>query len=400
MNQTETLMSNRSSKLYLIRLVSGFGDWLTFLAIALLLKDRFGTDKIAFAFLITGIAPILFASRMAALVPKRDKERAVISLLVLSAANVASLVLDLGLWHVYLYLFFASLLSTASRSIFNTLIGEWISAEERPAVQTRLGAITTSLLALTPPLGGVISKKFGFETLFYIDAFTFLLAACIVSFLRKEARKENLQPSHQSDLRQVKPSRAAIFERDFPKPLLAAVVSWYLVLILGATLNALEFPAFEAFRYGETQIGFILGAWGVGGLVALVFAKPMTRYIPMPVMMMAFVTSVVLFLVGNSTIVSLCTFFLGALSSSLLGGYHRAAIQASLPSNLESLTVWTLLEKRLALINIFGYGVFGLLLSRVAFGELASITSIICIIASSSWLFWHLRVSARTALPI
>ena len=141
-----------NQRLYLVRIISSFGDWLTFIAIALLIKEQYGGDKVAFAFLIQSLGPLLLSNYVRRIVPHGKEYHVYIGTLLAASVNVLLLTLNLGLWQVYLYTALASVIGTFSRPLLMTLVGQWVIKSDLSTVHTRLGSLQASILAFAPPL--------------------------------------------------------------------------------------------------------------------------------------------------------------------------------------------------------------------------------------------------------
>ena len=347
---------NIKHRLYFLTFVSSLGSWLTFLAMALLIKEKFGGNNVSFAFLIQSLGPLLLSNFFAKIIKPDHQYRWYMASLILSATNVAALVFSSNIYNVYLYLVIASVLGAFNRPLLLSLISEWVEKKDLTEVHTRVGAIQAALLALAPPLGGMITTYFGFEVLFIFDALTFVIAAIIllpkpkVLGEKKQANKNN--------------EEAHVIEKRLPLDLRRHLYTCYVFLGIGATLNALEFHIFEIADFSRSDIGLVIGAWGVGAIFAMLMGskvKNTATVLWATILSAAFIT----FNLSSIVYLSCVAFVFGSLSNSILGGRLRANIQNEVPEGVKTLSVWTLVNKRLSLINIIFYGGIGFLLPHV-----------------------------------
>lgn len=347
-------------RLYISRIISGLGSWLTFLATALLIKEEYGTDKVAYAFLISSLGPLFLSNYVSKIIPKDKKYPSYVALCLLSALNVLALTLNLGLWQIYVYLSLASIIGTFTQPIFMSLVGEWVEREKLQIVHLRLGSIQACLLALAPPLGGFISTFFGFNLLFLIDAATFVIA---ILFLIPRPKTINAPSSKKtsSDSEEEKTHNKLLL----PSELRHLLVIWYLFLCLGAALNALEFEAFSVANFSRSDIGLVIGGWGIGALIAFIYGKKITEKVSLKAGSWFLVIAFLTFALSKSVWVSISAFVVGSMMNSFIAGSIRGKIQNQIPESLNPLDIWSLINKRLSIINVTFYGGIGFLIPKV-----------------------------------
>jgi len=373
---------NVTRRIYTLSFLSSVGSWLTFLAVALLIKEEYGADKVALGFLIQSLGPLFLSNYFARNIPQKKQFSIYLLSLVLAAANVALLVLNLGLWQIYLYYIFSSIIGAFSRPLFFSMLGEWIEKDQIVKVHTRIGSIQAAVLAFAPPLGGFLTIYLGFEALFILDALTFLIGIPLL-LPKPQILNEYVESDKINFIVSVK-------EVELPQPLRRKLYTWYVYLGVGAILNALEFKTFEYANFSRSDIGIIIGAWGTGALLSFLFnEKFSSRFKVTSTSIFASVAFVVFAMSQNLWLSTVC-FVVGAFGNALIGGMLRGDIQNKIPSGIKPLSIWSLVNKRLSLINIIFYGGISFTLPYVGYGFYIGLLFVACVIFV--W-FCHLKDS-------
>lgn len=362
-------MKYLKERLYLSTFVNSFGSWLTFLAIALIVKDRYGGQQVAWVFLVQTLPAILFSRGLSELVPKQKQEKYYLNLQVALALNSLVLCFNQSLPVLYAHLFLAALLKAVSGPLFNTLVGKWFSVEKLRETFTRVGSIQTSTLALAPIAGAWIKIASSAEILFLVDALSFILSALLLlDILRSPSAAEEAEVRKLS-LKSLC-GRVASLPANIPKELWKNLLLWFGFLVIGALLNALEFSKFEHLHMTETMIGYALAAWGGGSLLA--FMKKLDK--SSALIFLIFILSLGLFLVTSLPWIAIMAFASAGWTSTLVSGVLRADIQASVPAGYNALPVWAFANQVTQVINLVAYAGIGLLLGVLGLKAFAVVT--------------------------
>ena len=146
-------MLKQESRIYLATFVSSFGSWLTFLAIALLVKEHYGASQVAIVFLAQTLPAVLFSRTLAHLVPSHAKSRTYAGTQLLLALNSLFLCFTQNLPALYAHLFLGALCRAMAAPLFNSLLAEWVPGEKQSRLFTKVGALQAGTLALAPALG-------------------------------------------------------------------------------------------------------------------------------------------------------------------------------------------------------------------------------------------------------
>jgi MFS family permease len=348
-------------KLYLSTFINSFGSWLTFLAIALLVKEKYGGQQVAWIFLVQTLPAILFSRSLAQLIPEHQQERFYWISQVLLAVNCLVLCFVQSLPILYVHLFIAAFLKSASNPLFNTLAGRWAPSEKVDEVFTKIGSIQTATLALAPIAGAWIKIVSSAEMLFFIDALSFIVSVVLLKELLfvKAREVKNTAVFKLKDLF----STVIKIPKGVPSSLWRGLLLWFGFLILGALVNALEFSKFEQLQMDERMIGYALGAWGLGSLIAFIKKWDVTLALSGAV----FLGALAFFFMTPSVFGAIAVFIVGGWASSVFSGMLRGQVQKSVPSNFDALPVWAFANQITQVINLIAYTGVGLLLSAVGF---------------------------------
>ena len=280
------LRSNRNVRLlWFAQLISEIGDWLYAVAIYSLILEVTGSAKaVAFAFLLQVLPQTFFAPAAGVLNDRlsrrklmifADIARAVVTFCMLFAQS------DQTAWLLYVLLF----LETVFWSLFepgrSSVIPNITSGSEESLVANSLSTLTWSVsLALGSGLGGLLAAAFGRNTVFLINAFSFLVSAYFIRSMRfKEPHLDNAPPFHARELARFTPiAEGARYVRQDPRLLVTMFVKTG-TAILGANWIILPIYGERMFRVGSnTESAGMLGmsllmcSRGVGALIGPLLA--------------------------------------------------------------------------------------------------------------------------------
>lgn len=354
-----------TNRLYFSAFVNSFGSWLTFLAIALIVKEKLGADHVAFVFLAQTLPAILFSRVLSDLVPEKRQGQAYLLIQFLLAANSFILCLTQNIWAIYAHLFCGAILKSVANPLFNSLIARLVPRAALQSVFTRIGALQAGTLALAPVLGAWLKINSSVEILFATDAFTFVAAALIVpEFLKTIGIAESVRKTVQFWNNFITPPEG------IPRATYAALKSWLIFLTVGALLNAIEFPAFARIHMSDQEIGFAMAAWGGGSLLAMVL--PVKRGIVG--FSLTYFGSLLAFALAPTPWILIASFAVAGLFSSVLSGALRALLQFSVPQDFNPLPLWAFTNQLTQVLNLIAYASVGALLRQTGLGPFAALT--------------------------
>ena len=254
------------------QLVSNLGDWLDYLALAVLIAYVWDYGPAALAALAVVIAvPHIFIAPFAGVWVDRWPKRAVmIGADLARAAVVLGLVfaptLAVVLVLVFLKTTFATFFSPAEQTATRLLVPE----SQLHAANALSEFVQQSTKVIGPALGGVLVAATSPRTAFAVDAATFLVSAAILSRLRPlhvpvaaaEPGEEGEEPGgYWAELRE---GLVYIFSR---RALLVAIAAFSAAVFLLLAFDALSPLAFKELGVGQTVFGLAIAAIGLGGVL-------------------------------------------------------------------------------------------------------------------------------------
>jgi hypothetical protein len=267
----------------LISLTYGVGNWLTYLALIVYVQTQAGSSASAGMFLVQTVPALLVAGQIARAIPT-DRVRAawVACQVVLAAMTVPAAFFVSHLWVVYAYAGTSMIVRAVANPLLLTLVSASVEPAESSAVLRSVSATSAVTIAVAPALGGSLLPVVGPTWLLLINAVLFLcVGAAVLLHARVSAALADTtarRPAQRSDVRTKGrwfrlPGFAALVRvegadlRSWSHPFTRL---WMLLLIGGAVLNIIETPlVFSVMHLDETVFGWMLAAYGVGGLLVL-----------------------------------------------------------------------------------------------------------------------------------
>ena len=224
MTYRELLSGNADfRRLWTGQVVSEVGDWLNNIAVLALVIQLAGAGSVGLAVATYAIArhlPLFIFGPVAGVVVDRVSRRR-----VMIAADVARALLALGFLLAngagslaLIYVVGASLFSVsaffnaAKRASIPNLVG---GTEELLAANSLSASTTAATIAVGSALGGVIATALGRDTVFVLNAFTFLASAEMIRRIRTVGRREMAvdSPLRVADVEDVpRSSQPKVFE--------------------------------------------------------------------------------------------------------------------------------------------------------------------------------------------
>src|SRR5580658_7072810 len=277
------LRGNRNfRRLWLAQIVSEIGDWFYTLSIYTLLLQLTGhAGSVALA-LVLQVLPQTFVGPTAGVVNDRLKRKH-----VMIAADIVRFVVVLAMLFVrscsMVWLIYPLLVAETTMTAFfepaRSAVIPNISAESEVLVANTLSSATWSVnLLIGASIGGVVAAFFGRDTVFILNALSFLTSAVLISGMRfAEAHAEAAAPLRPRDLVDFSPVLEGIRYIRSHRTLLPAVFakagelmvgpSWVIFTVMGAREFAVHGRGIDAAGGAMLGMSILLGGRGLGALV-------------------------------------------------------------------------------------------------------------------------------------
>jgi MFS family permease len=277
------LRGNRNfRRLWLAQIVSEIGDWFYTLSIYTLLLQLMGhAGSVALA-LVLQVLPQTFVGPMAGVVNDRLKRKHVMIAADLVRFGVVLAMLFVrsrsGVWLIYPLLLAETTMAAFFEPARSSVIPN-IAAVGEVLVANTLSAATWSVnLLIGASVGGVVAAFFGRDTVFILNALSFLTSAFLISRMRfAEPHAEAAAPLRPRDLVDFSPVLEGIrYIRSHPTLLPAVFAkagefmvgpSWVIFTVMGAREFAVHGHGIDAAGGAMLGMSILLGGRGLGAMV-------------------------------------------------------------------------------------------------------------------------------------
>src|SRR5277367_1829288 len=274
-------------RLWLAQIVSEVGDWFYTLSIYTLLLQLTGhAGSVALA-LVLQVLPQTFVGPTAGMVNDRLKRKH-----VMIAADMIRFVVVLAMllvrsrstvWLVYPLLLAETTMAAFFEPARSSVIPN-IAAESEVLVANTLSSATWSVnLLIGASVGGVVAAFFGRDTVFILNALSFLTSAILIGGMRfAEPHAESAPPLRLRDLVDFSPvregfryirSHPTLFPAVFAKAgELMVGPSWVIFTVMGAREFAVHGRGISAAGGAMLGMSILLGGRGLGALAGPLIA--------------------------------------------------------------------------------------------------------------------------------
>ena len=279
---TQLLRGNRNfRRLWLAQIVSEIGDWFYTLSIYTLLLQLTGhAGSVALALMLQ-VLPQTFVGPTAGVVNDRLKRKHVmIAADIIRFAVVMAMLLVRSrstVWLVYPLLLAETTMAAFFEPARSSVIPN-IAAEQEVLVANTLSSATWSVnLLMGAAIGGIVGAYFGRDTVFILNALSFLISAFLIRGMRfAEPHAEAAAPLRVRDLVDFSPVLEGIRYIRNHKALLPAVFakageimvgpSWVIFTVMGAGEFAFHGHGISATGGSMLGMSILLGGRGLGAL--------------------------------------------------------------------------------------------------------------------------------------
>jgi MFS family permease len=279
---------NRNFRLlWFAQVVSELGDWLYSIAIYSLLLELTGSAKSVALAIVLQVLPQFFVSPAAGVINDRMSRKR-----VMIFADIARCAIVLGMvvvrsthvvWLVYVLLLLETMMWAFFEPGRSAVIPNIVPKEDLVVANT-LGSTTwSSMLAIGSALGGAAAVAFGRDTVFVLNALSFLISASLVSRMSFHEPHAASGPALRArDLADFSPVvegfRYIAKERRLLATLLVKAglglmgTHWVLLPIFGERIFPVGAKGLGAQRAGMMGMSLLMGSRGVGALIGPLIA--------------------------------------------------------------------------------------------------------------------------------
>jgi hypothetical protein len=277
------LRRNRNfRRLWLAQVISETGDWFYMVALYAMLLEftgRAGVLGLAFAL---QVMPQALTGPIAGVVNDRVSRKRVMIATDVARFVIIGLILLVRsadmLWLVYVLLVSETVMWGLFEPARNAVIPNIVAEEDVLAANTLSSTTWSMNLFLGSALGGVAAVWLGRDTVFALDATSFLVSAALIAGMRfVEPHMEAMPPVRLRDLVDYSPMMAGVrYVRGHSRMLATIFVkaglgatgaSWVIFPILGSTVFRATGEGMDVKQGTLLGMSFLMGARGLGSLI-------------------------------------------------------------------------------------------------------------------------------------
>ncbi len=257
-----SLLRNASFvKLWVGQGISFVGDFVSTVALVVLVVDLSGNASAVGGLLVARLIPTLASPLAGVLADRLDRRVVLVTSDIVRAILITGVIFAQNLAVLYVLVFLMGLARTffnpTIRAAFPSVVGE---GELTRANSLISGTFSLSIMA-GPALGGLLVATAGVEAAFALDAATYLVSA---AFLSRLSLPRPQVSEDEGFVRELRFGFGYLLRARVP---LAIVVGAFLtILTINATVPAEVFLAKETFGAGDAGYGLLVSFWG-GGMV-------------------------------------------------------------------------------------------------------------------------------------
>jgi MFS family permease len=246
--------------------LSLYGDWLTTVALVVLLYELTGTPAGPAGYLLARVAPRVIGPWIGgSLADRLSPRRVMISAGLIQGVLTASLVVAdraHSVWALYAAVAIAQFVGSLARPSQGALLPTLVSADRLTQANALYGTFFSSSIFVAPAIGALLLVHTGPDVLFLIDAGTFAVAAMLMMTLRSGGP---VAPASPRGAALPNPPTFALGARD-PVIRLVAVSNFAMGVTVTVAQALLVVAARERFG-SDAAVGILYSAVGVGGIV-------------------------------------------------------------------------------------------------------------------------------------
>ena len=322
--------------------LSEFGDWLAFIAIASLTQSiSKSVFNLGVYFSIRAFSTIVSSPLIGHYVDTHSKKSTLILMRTFQACAVAPLIFIHDVKLIFFIAFLLAPLDLAYSSALRSIIPELTDGDQLSRANAILSGGSNLLMVLGPAISGILLSIISFRTAFIIDSLSYLFAVVVlILFLGGGYKKKQNATQHNNrTANQNAVLTSSIFHsiKDIFSDKYLKFVGTSLVMLMlgGGAVNALM-PAY-AIRLGGTHIfGAITSAVGVGFFVGSAFMAWYRITKPLNVMLISLMLIAIAdigWAISSSVSVAIILGLINGIGNELFGTNMTTYIQQNTPRN-------------------------------------------------------------------
>lgn len=278
----ELLRTNRDVRsLFAAQVVSYAGDWFAYVAFIGVVQDVSNRPILVTLVYVAQTLPAFLMTPIAGPTADRFDRRLIIATVsvVQAVAAVGLLLVDsVGtLWMGYVCLCVISALgSFVGPSAQASLPNLARSPAELARASVLFGSLWGAMLAIGAAIGGVVAGVFGRDTSFVANAASFVVAAVLISMVRRPMQAPRDERTARARMRPIADMGEALGEARRDSVLLSLIASKATFAMGAGIVGLLAVLVTEELGGGDTETGLMIGARGLGVALGPLIASRFT----------------------------------------------------------------------------------------------------------------------------
>ena len=407
------LRKNRNFRLlWIAQVISEVGDWFYTVAIYSLLLEYTGSAKsIALAFTLQVLPQFVCSPSAGVINDRMSRRRVMIFADFARAAIVAGMLLvrgPEGVWFLYGLLFLETIMWALFEPGRTATIPNITEGDDVIKGNT-LSSVTWSFnFAIGSALGGVIAAFFGRQTVFALNAASFIVSGILIQRMKfEEPHLKDLPPFHPLDLLDFKPilegfryvkSNAQLAATMLVKAGLGLIgTNWVILPILGRESFAVKLAGLSGDQSATLGMSLLLGARGLGAIcgpliAGLIARQRQERMRPAIVwgFLMASTGYLLLSLTSDGWMAALCV-ALAHAGSSITWVFSTILLQLNTEDKFRGRVFSVEFGFSVAMMALMSTSAGVLIDKGVSPFGLAAVTGAVMLIPAAAW-WWALRL--------
>jgi len=256
------LKNGRFVRLWIGQGLSFVGDFVSTVALVLLVVDVSGSASAVGGVLVARLLPTLASPLVGVLADRLDRRAVLVAADLVRAVLVVGLIFARDLPVIYALVF----LMGAARTVFNPTVRAAFPSVVGGGDLTRANALISGTFSFSvmagPALGGVLVAFVGLEMAFLLDALTFLVSAALLSTIPLPAPGRG--DGEEGFFRELRAGFGYLAGARVPLAIIAG--AFLATLTANAAIPAEAFLARDTFDAGDVGYGLLASLWG-GGMI-------------------------------------------------------------------------------------------------------------------------------------
>jgi len=327
------------TRFFLAVFLSLYGDWLTTVALLVVLFEATNSPAAPAGYMLVRVAPRAFGPWLGGSLADRLSPRVLMTVTsALQALCSLSLVVTHRLeltWAIFVVVATAQFTGALGRPSQGAVLPTLVSDRALPRANATYGLFLSTSIFVAPALGAALLAHVGPDPLFAIDAATFAISAVLIATLPRTNQTPGNVTIPGRSMRSVGSLRLALHQ---PEIRMVAAANFASGLAVTVTQALLVVAARERFG-GDAAVGYLYSSVGIGGAVGGLVAF---RWIPTRVwtrlsVFLAIVVSLVAiaaFSAATTIALALLTLAISALAGTFVDTWGVTEVQRRAPPGL------------------------------------------------------------------